>query len=132
MDDSGHWLTTGEPRELCVRGPPVMKGYRNRQDESAKVFTAGGRLRTGDVAVIDERGSVKLVDRKKDMVLVSGFKVFRNEMEVLVAKRPGSWVWLPLACQTNILARCNQLVVRKDIALTADAWIAYCRKQLVT
>lgn len=109
-----------------------MKGYRNRQDESAKVFTAGGRLRTGDVAVIDERGSVKLVDRKKDMVLVSGFKVFRNEMEVLVAKRPGSWVWLPLACQTNILARCNQLVVRKDIALTADAWIAYCRKQLVT
>ena len=75
--------------EICVRGPQVMKGYWNRPDETAKVFTADGWLRTGDMGIMDERGYVKIADRKKDMILVSGFNVYPNEIEDVVAMHPG-------------------------------------------
>ncbi len=89
MDDQGRVMPLGEIGEICVRGPQVMKAYWNRPDETAKVFTADGWLRTGDVGSMDERGFVKITDRKKDMINVSGFKVFPNEVEDVVAMHPG-------------------------------------------
>jgi long-chain acyl-CoA synthetase len=88
-DDDGREAPAGEAGELCVRGPQVMAGYWQRPDETEKVMLADGWLRTGDVAVIDERGYFKIVDRKKDMILVSGFKVFPNEVEDVVARHEG-------------------------------------------
>ncbi|MEY4428507.1 MAG: hypothetical protein RLZZ182_1196, partial [Pseudomonadota bacterium] len=87
--DDGTWADIGEPGELCVRGPQVMKGYWQRPEETAKVLDSEGWLATGDVAVCDERGYFKIVDRKKDMILVSGFNVYPNEIEDVVASHPG-------------------------------------------
>ena len=88
-DDAGKEIAIGEVGEICVRGPQVMKGYWNKPEETAKVFTADGWLRTGDMGSMDERGFVKLVDRKKDMILVSGFNVYPNEIEDVVMTHPG-------------------------------------------
>ncbi len=82
-------MPLGEVGEICIRGPQVMKGYWNRPDETAKVFTADGWLRTGDMGFMDERGRFKITDRKKDMIIVSGFKVFPNEIEDVVMMHPG-------------------------------------------
>ncbi|HET6564729.1 MAG TPA: AMP-binding protein [Xanthomonadales bacterium] len=88
MNDEGELLDTGETGELVVRGPQVMKGYWQRPEETAKVLTEDGWLRTGDIAVMDERGYFRIVDRKKDMILVSGFNVFPNEIEDVLAMHP--------------------------------------------
>ncbi len=88
-DDDGRDLTLGEAGELCIKGPQVMAGYWNRPDETAKVMTADGFLRTGDIARVDERGYVYIVDRKKDMINVSGFNVYPNEIEDVVMSHPG-------------------------------------------
>ncbi|MEJ2433553.1 MAG: AMP-binding protein, partial [Pseudolabrys sp.] len=80
-DDEGHELPPGEQGEICARGPQVMPGYWKRPDETAKVMTADGFFRTGDIGVMDEQGRVRIVDRKKDMISVSGLKVFPNEVE---------------------------------------------------
>ncbi|WP_424193506.1 long-chain-fatty-acid--CoA ligase [Ampullimonas aquatilis] len=87
-DDAGRELPIGETGELCVRGPQIMVGYWNRPDETAQVMTADGFLKTGDIAVMDSRGYTRLVDRKKDLILVSGFKVFPNELEDLMTQHP--------------------------------------------
>jgi long-chain acyl-CoA synthetase len=84
-DDDGDEVAPGEPGELWVRGPQVMRGYWQRPDATAEVLTDDGWLKTGDVAVIDERGYVRIVDRKKDMIVVSGFNVYPNEVEDAVA-----------------------------------------------
>ncbi|MQY50485.1 long-chain-fatty-acid--CoA ligase FadD [Rhodocyclus tenuis] len=131
LDDNGKEVPLGKPGELCVRGPQVMKGYFNRPDETANVFTADGFLRTGDVAVMDERGFVRIVDRKKDMILVSGFNVYPNEVEDVVALHPGV---LEVAALGVADARSGEavkiFVVRKDPALTAADLIAHCRESL--
>ena len=88
-DDDGRDLAVGETGELCIRGPQVMAGYWNRPDETAKVMTADGYLRTGDIARVDERGYVYVVDRKKDMINVSGFNVYPNEIEEVAMGHPG-------------------------------------------
>jgi long-chain acyl-CoA synthetase len=130
-DEQGAELEPGQTGELCVRGPQVMKGYWNRPDETAQVMTADGYLRTGDVAVIDEHGYVRLVDRKKDMILVSGFNVYPNEIEDVVASHPGvlevAAVGVPDAHSGEAV---KLFVVRKDPALTADDLIRHCRKSL--
>ncbi|NGO91391.1 MAG: AMP-binding protein, partial [Halomonas sp.] len=89
LDEDGNELPLNTPGELAVRGPQVMAGYWNRPEETAKVMTADGFFRTGDIATIDERGYVKIVDRKKDMILVSGFNVYPNEIEDVVASLEG-------------------------------------------
>ena len=89
LDDDGGEVAVGEVGEICVRGPQVMPGYWNRPDETAKVFTGDGWLRTGDMGFMDERGYFKITDRKKDMIVVSGFKVFPNQIEDVVAMHPG-------------------------------------------
>jgi long-chain acyl-CoA synthetase len=101
----GQALPQGEQGELCIKGPQVMKGYWNRPDETAKVIDARGFLATGDMAMVTPEGFVKLVDRKKDMILVSGFNVYPNEVEDVVASHPACWKWPASACRMTSPAR---------------------------
>ncbi|KZE27253.1 long-chain-fatty-acid--CoA ligase [Crenobacter luteus] len=130
-DAEGRALPVGEAGELFIRGPQVMKGYWKRPDETAKVLGADGFLATGDMAVVDARGFVKLVDRKKDMILVSGFNVYPNEIEDVVAALPGV---LEVACVGVPDEHSGEVVkvfvVRKDPALTERDVIEHCRKNL--
>jgi long-chain acyl-CoA synthetase len=117
--------------EICVRGPQVMKGYWNRPDETANVMTADGFLKTGDVGYMDARGYVTLTDRKKDMILVSGFNVYPNEVESVIATLPGvlecGVVGVPDAKTGEAV---KAVIVRKDPALTREAVIAHCAENL--
>jgi long-chain acyl-CoA synthetase len=88
-DDAGKDVPLGSPGEICIKGPQVMAGYWNRPDETAKVMTADGYFMSGDIGVMDEKGFIRIVDRKKDMILVSGFNVYPNEIEGVVAGHPG-------------------------------------------
>jgi long-chain acyl-CoA synthetase len=132
-DDEGREVPPGEPGELCVRGPQVMAGYWNRPEETAKVMTADGFLRTGDVARVDEKGYVYIVDRKKDMILVSGFNVYPNEIEDVVGMHPGVFesaaVGVPDAKSGEAVM---VFVVKKDPALTAESLIEHCRTHMTS
>jgi long-chain acyl-CoA synthetase len=130
-DDAGNELPLGETGEICVRGPQVMKGYWNRPDETAKVLTADGWLRTGDMGFIDERGYVKLVDRKKDMILVSGFNVSPNEVEDVAMTHPDVLEAAAIGVPDERSGeRVRLVVVPKSPRLTAEGLIEHCRKQL--
>ncbi|HAG74029.1 MULTISPECIES: long-chain-fatty-acid--CoA ligase [unclassified Thauera] len=130
-DDDGVEQPVGQRGELCVRGPQVMRGYWNRPEETARVFTSDGYLRTGDIAVIDAAGFITLVDRKKDMILVSGFNVYPNEVEDVVASHPGVLEVAAVGVPDERSGEAVKVfVVRKDPALTAEALIAHCRKEL--
>ena len=126
-DDDGRDLPVGEIGELCIKGPQVMAGYWNMPEETAKVMTADGFLRTGDIARVDERGYVFVVDRKKDMINVSGFNVYPNEIEDVVMTHPGvlevGAVGVPDARTGEAV---KIVVVRKDDALTEADLIAHC------
>jgi long-chain acyl-CoA synthetase len=130
-DDAGVDVPLGERGELCVRGPQVMKGYFNRPEETANVMTADGFLKTGDVAVMDEKGFVRIVDRKKDMILVSGFNVYPNEVEDVVAMHPGVLEVAAVGVANEKSGEAVKIfVVKKDQALTAETLIAHCREHL--
>jgi long-chain acyl-CoA synthetase len=88
-DDDGHSLSPGEAGEICIRGPNVMQGYYRQPAETERAFTHDGFMRTGDVGIMDERGYTRIVDRKKDMILVSGFNVYPNELEDVLVTLPG-------------------------------------------
>jgi long-chain acyl-CoA synthetase len=130
LDDDGKPVPLGQPGEIAIRGPQVMAGYWNRPDETDKVMTADGFFKSGDVGVMDERGYVKIVDRKKDMILVSGFNVYPNEIEGVVASHPGV---LECACvgvpDANSGEAVKLFVVRKDPSLTAEQLLDYCKGQ---
>ncbi|SCK23145.1 long-chain-fatty-acid--CoA ligase [Vogesella sp. LIG4] len=130
-DSTGHALGVGESGELCIRGPQVMKGYWQRPDETAKVIDAQGFLATGDMAMLTPEGYVKLVDRKKDMILVSGFNVYPNEIEDVVALHPGV---LEVACIGIPDERSGEVVkifvVKKDPKLTEQDILHHCRENL--
>lgn len=127
----GQAVPQGEQGELCIKGPQVMKGYWNRPDETAKVIDSRGFLATGDMAVVTPEGYVKLVDRKKDMILVSGFNVYPNEVEDVVASHPAV---LEVACigvpDDKSGEAVKVFVVRKDDSLTEKAVIQHCRENL--
>ena len=130
-DDAGNDLALGQAGEICVRGPQVMRGYWNRADETAKVMLPGGWLRTGDVGRIDARGFVYIEDRKKDMILVSGFNVYPNEVEAVAATHPGVLEAAAVAQPDEHSGEVVALfVVRKDPSLTAKDLIDHCRKSL--
>ncbi len=130
-DETGVELPLGETGELCVRGPQVMKGYWNRPEETANVFTEDGWLRTGDMGFVDARGYVKLTDRKKDMIIVSGFKVYPNEVEEVVMMHPGVLEAAAIGAADEYSGHVVKIVVvRKDPALSADQVIAHCKKHL--
>jgi long-chain acyl-CoA synthetase len=130
-NDAGVDVPLGERGELCIRGPQVMKGYYNRPDETAKVIMPDGFLLTGDIAVMDQAGFVRIVDRKKDMILVSGFNVYPNEVEDVVALHPGVLEVAAVGVPHDKSGEAVKIfVVRKDPALTAEALIAHCREHL--
>jgi long-chain acyl-CoA synthetase len=131
QDDDGKHMATGETGELCVRGPQVMKGYWNRPEETAKMIDADGWLHTGDIARMDENGFFYIVDRKKDMILVSGFNVYPNEIEDVVALMPGVLEVAAIGVPDEKSGEAVKLViVRKDPALTEAAIRAHCREEL--
>ncbi|WP_062367278.1 AMP-binding protein [Variovorax paradoxus] len=130
-DDEGNSLPVGTPGELCIKGPNVMTGYYNQPAETAAAFTPDGFMRTGDIAVMQEDGYSRIVDRKKDMILVSGFNVFPNELENVISLCPGvvecAAVGVPDEKQGEAI---KVFVVRKDAALTEEAVLQYCNGQL--
>ena len=131
QDDNGNQLPIGDVGELCVRGPQVMKGYWNRPEETAKVLTAGNWLHTGDIARMDEKGYVYIVDRKKDMILVSGFNVYPNEIEDVVATHPGVLEVAAIGIPDEKSGEAVKIVVvRKDPKLTADDLRQHCKTNL--
>ncbi|MDR5758183.1 long-chain fatty acid--CoA ligase [Caballeronia sp. LZ035] len=130
-DDDNRDVPLGQPGEICIRGPQVMAGYWNRPDETALVMTPDGFFRSGDVGVLDERGYVKIVDRKKDMILVSGFNVYPNEIEDVVAMLPGVFEVAAVGVKDQNSGEAVKLfIVRRDPSLTEADVIAYCRERL--
>ena len=130
-DDDNNEVAGGAPGELCVKGPQVMAGYWNRPEDTAQVMTADGYLRTGDIATIDERGFLTIVDRKKDMIIVSGFNVYPNEIEDVVAKHSGV---LECACvgvpDDKTGEAVKIVVVKKDESLTVASLREHCKAYL--
>jgi long-chain acyl-CoA synthetase len=130
-DDAGNELPLGERGEICARGPQVMAGYWQRPDETAQVMTKDGFFRTGDIGVMDETGRVKIVDRKKDMVLVSGFNVYPNEVEDAIAMHPGvlecAVIGVPDSASGEAV---KAYVVRRDPALTEEELKAFLAERL--
>ena len=130
-DDAGNDLPLGESGELCVRGPQVMTGYWNRPEETAKVIMPDGFLRTGDIALMDSSGYVKIVDRKKDMILVSGFNVYPNEIEDVLAMHPGVLESAAVGVSDPKTGEAVKIyVVKKDPELTEAALLEHCRANL--
>lgn len=131
FDEEGHMLATGEEGEICVRGPQVMRGYWQRPEETAKVFTKDGWLRTGDIGRMDDKGYFYIGDRKKDMILVSGFNVYPNEIEEVVVAHDGvseaAAVSVPDARSGEAV---KLFVVKRDPELTAERILAHCRQNL--
>jgi long-chain acyl-CoA synthetase len=130
-DEEGHDLPLGESGEICVRGPNVMSGYYRQPEETRKAFTADGYLRTGDIGIMDERGYTRIVDRKKDMIIVSGFNVFPNELENVVSMCPGVIECAAVGVQDARQGETIKLfVVRSDPALSEEDVARYCRENL--
>lgn len=130
-DDDGREMPLGERGEICARGPQVMAGYWQRPDETAKVMTADGFFRTGDIGIMDEMGRTKIVDRKKDMIMVSGFKVFPNEVEDVIASHPGVLEVAAIGVPDEHSGEAVKLfVVKKDPALTEKMLLDYGASQL--
>ncbi|HEU0202956.1 MAG TPA: AMP-binding protein [Burkholderiaceae bacterium] len=133
LDEDGKELPQAEVGEISIRGPQVMKGYWNRPDETAKVFTSDGFFRTGDMGYMDERGYVRITDRKKDMIIVSGFKVFPNEIEDVVMAHPGVLEVAAVGAKDEKSGEVVKIiVVKKDPGLTEEELLAHCRKQLTS
>jgi long-chain acyl-CoA synthetase len=131
LDDAGQPVPTGTPGEIAIRGPQVMAGYWQRPDETAKVMTADGYFRTGDIGVVDQRGYFKIVDRKKDMILVSGFNVYPNEIEDVITQMDGvlecAAVGMPDAKAGEAV---KVVIVRRNPAITEADIRAYCEANL--
>jgi long-chain acyl-CoA synthetase len=131
MDDDNQEVAMGEPGEIWIKGPQVMQGYYHKPDETAKVITVDGWLKTGDIAIFTEEGYFKIVDRKKDMILVSGFNVYPNEIEDVVASCPGvlevAAIGIPDEKSGEVV---KIFVVKKDQSLTEEAVMAYCKENL--
>ena len=131
LDDDGHEVAPGTPGEIAIRGPQVMAGYWQRPDETAKVMTADGYFRTGDIGTVDERGYFKIVDRKKDMILVSGFNVYPNEIEDVLTQMPGIRECAAIGIADAKAGEAVKLViVRSDPAVTEAQVRKFCEAQL--
>jgi long-chain acyl-CoA synthetase len=130
-DDEGQSVALGQPGEVCIKGPNVMRGYHNQPAENEKAFTADGFMRSGDIGIMDERGYTKIVDRKKDMILVSGFNVFPNELENVVSLCPGvvecAAIGVPDEKQGEAI---KIFVVKNEPTLTEEEVARYCRQNL--
>jgi long-chain acyl-CoA synthetase len=131
FDDAGNELAVGDVGEICIRGPQVMEGYRNRPEETAAVMMPGGWFRSGDIGYIDAKGFVYIEDRKKDMINVSGFNVYPNEIEAVAASHPGVLEAAAIAIPDERSGEAVKLfAVRNDPALTEAELIEHCRRDL--
>jgi long-chain acyl-CoA synthetase len=131
LDDDGRPMPLGEVGEICLRGPQVMKGYWQRPEETAKVFAGDGWLRTGDMGLMDERGTIRITDRKKDMIIVSGFKVFPNEVEDVLTLHPGVLEAAAIGVPDERSGEAVKvIVVRRDPALMQEELLAHCKTHL--
>ncbi|MEB3766913.1 long-chain-fatty-acid--CoA ligase [Acinetobacter sp. MD2] len=131
LDDDGKEVPLGERGEIAIRGPQVMKGYWNRPDETAKVMTEDGYFRTGDIGIMDERGYIKIVDRKKDMILVSGFNVYPNEIEEVISQHPKVLEVAAIGVADEKSGEVPKLfVVKKDPSLTTEELLAFAKQNL--
>jgi long-chain acyl-CoA synthetase len=131
LDDDGNPVPLGEAGEIAIRGPQVMAGYWNRPDETAKVMTADGFFKSGDVGVMNADGYVKIVDRKKDMILVSGFNVYPNELEGVIAMHPGVLECAVIGVPDEYAGEAvKAFIVRKDPNLTVEQVMDYCKQEL--
>jgi long-chain acyl-CoA synthetase len=130
-DDNDKDVALGQPGEICIKGPQVMRGYWQRPDETAKVLGADGFLHTGDIGVMDDKGYIRIVDRKKDMILVSGFNVYPNELEQVVAMHPGVLEVAAIGVADEHSGEVPKLfIVKKDPALTEAQVLDFCKEQL--
>jgi long-chain acyl-CoA synthetase len=134
LDDEGREVAVGEAGEVCARGPQVMRGYWEKPEANATAFTSDGYFRTGDVGVFDAAGYLKIVDRKKDMVLVSGFNVYPNEVEAVAATCPGVAECACVGVPDEKTGEAVRLFVVKatDAALTDEQIVAHCRLELAS
>jgi long-chain acyl-CoA synthetase len=131
IDDAGNEVAVGQPGEIAIKGPQVMAGYWQRPDETAKVMTPDGYFKSGDIGTMDERGYFKIVDRKKDMVLVSGFNVYPNEVEEVVSQMPGVLECAVVGVPDEKTGEAVKLViVKKDPSLTEEKVKEFCRANL--
>ncbi len=131
LDDAGQPVPLGQPGEIAIRGPQVMAGYWNRPDETAKVMTPDGFFKSGDIGIMDERGYIRIVDRKKDMILVSGFNVYPNEIEQVIATHPGVLECAVVGVPDEKSGEAVKVfIVRKDPALTAEQVLDFCKEHL--
>jgi long-chain acyl-CoA synthetase len=129
--DDGTWANVDEPGELCVQGPQVMKGYWNRPEDTAKAIDPNGWLATGDIGVMDARGIIRLIDRKKDMMIVSGFNVYPNEIEEVLAAHPNVRAVAAVGVPDPVTGeRVKAFVVRRDDALTVEELLKFARLHL--
>ncbi|RLJ38423.1 AMP-binding protein [Acidovorax sp. 106] len=130
-DDAGNSLPQGASGEICIRGPNVMTGYYNQPEENAKAFTPDGFMRTGDIGIMDAQGYTRIIDRKKDMILVSGFNVFPNELEQVISLCPGvvecAAIGVPDEKQGEAI---KVFIIKNDPALTEDDVVAFCHENL--
>ena len=131
LDDAGNDVPIGQPGEIAIHGPQVMAGYWRRPEDTAAAFTPDGYFLSGDIGVMDTQGRIRIIDRKKDMVVVSGFKVYPAEIEAVLARHPGvlesTAVGMPDAATGEAV---KLVVVKKDPALTEAELLAYCAEQL--
>lgn len=131
LDDAGRPVPNGQPGEIAIRGPQVMPGYWNRPDETAKVMTPDGFFKSGDIGIMNDDGYIRIVDRKKDMILVSGFNVYPNEVEAVATQHPGvlecACVGVPDSCSGEVV---KLFVVRRDPSLTAEELMDFCKQEL--
>ncbi|HEY8904422.1 MAG TPA: AMP-binding protein, partial [Rhodoferax sp.] len=131
LDDEGNESAPGEAGEIAIKGPQVMAGYWQRPDDTAKVMTPDGYFKSGDIGVMDERGYFKIVDRKKDMILVSGFNVYPNEVEDLVSQMDGVMECACVGVPDDKSGEAVKLViVKKDANLTEAQVRAYCKENM--
>jgi long-chain acyl-CoA synthetase len=130
-DENGESVATGESGEICIRGPNVMRGYYNQPEETHKAFTTDGFMRTGDIGVMDVHGYTKIVDRKKDMIIVSGFNVFPSELENVISLCPGVLECAAIGVQDPKQGEAIKVfLVKSDSSLTEDDVVKYCRQNL--
>jgi len=132
LDDSDRDVPIGEAGEICAKGPQVMRGYWEKPEVNATAFTVDGYFRTGDIGVFDEKGFLKIVDRKKDMILVSGFNVYPNEIEAVATACPGVMECACVGVSDEKTGEAVKLFVVQapNTSLTAEDLVAYCRKEM--